>query len=464
MIPKIAHDPSTFFFFTYFGTRARNPQSFVETVPTAAERGGDFSQTLELNGGSLVPVRLFAPGTSQPLPGNAIPKSLINPAAAGLLSYIPLPNQPGTVNNYELQTAAPQDTDNLNGRVQRNITAKDRLGFHFSFQRRDGGTPQAYGFLDSVSGTGLETDLSWTRTISARIISNAQVSFNRNTNETTPFFANGANIAAELGITGTSGNPVNFGPPTLNFTNFGALSDGAPVLTLGPQDELPAADARPPHLPPESAGWAGAGQDAELERRLRTWAIPGALLGFALVHVTGPGRFLMRAFFGREVHECGHALTGWLFGFPSVPLLWVSISSAHRSPLAILAIAAGLASLAVWRWRAKDRRAATVWAGLLVLQLAASLGSSERTAQMFITFGGDAGCLVLGPLLMALFLLGPDRWVNRGWLRWGYLVIGAAAFVDVFSEWWAARTDVDRIPFGEIEGVGLSDPSKLNEI
>lgn len=231
VIPKIAHDPSTFFFFTYFGTRARNPQSFVETVPTAAERGGDFSQTLELNGGSLVPVRLFAPGTSQPLPGNAIPKSLINPAAAGLLSYIPLPNQPGTVNNYEFQTAAPQDTDNLNGRIQRNISAKDRLGFHFSFQRRDGGTPQAYGFLDSVSGTGLETDLSWTRTISARIISNAQVSFNRNTNETTPFFANGANIAAELGITGTSGSPVNFGPPTLNFTNFGALSDGAPVLT-----------------------------------------------------------------------------------------------------------------------------------------------------------------------------------------------------------------------------------------
>jgi hypothetical protein len=243
-----------------------------------------------------------------------------------------------------------------------------------------------------------------------------------------------------------------------------AVPDDAPVLTLGPQDELPAAAARPPHLPPESAGWAGAGQDAQLERRLRTWAIPGALLGFALVHATGPGRFLMRAFFGREVHECGHALTGWLFGFPSVPLLWVSISSAHHSPLAILAIAAGLASVAVWRGRAGDRRWATVWAGLLVLQLAASLGSSERTAQMFITFGGDAGCLVLGPLLMALFLLGPERWVNRGWLRWGYLVIGAAAFVDVFSGWWAARTDVDRIPFGEIEGVGLSDPSKLNEI
>jgi len=57
------------------------------------------------------------------------------------------------------------------------------------------------------------------------------VTFNRNRNQTTPFFANGADVAAELGIAGTSTNPVDFGPPNLNFTNFGALSDGQPVLT-----------------------------------------------------------------------------------------------------------------------------------------------------------------------------------------------------------------------------------------
>ncbi len=231
VIPKVVHDPSTFFFVTYFATRARNPMSFTETVPTAAERGGDFSQTLESNGTTLVPVRLFAPGTNQPLAGNIVPASLINPASAGLLHFIPLPNQPGTINNYQFQTAAPQDTDNVSARVQRNITAKDRLAFHFSFQRRDGGVPNAFGFLDSMSGTGLESDLSWTRTLSARVISTAQIRFNRNTNETTPYFANGADVAAGLGITGTSNNPVNFGPPTVNFTNFGALSDGSPVLT-----------------------------------------------------------------------------------------------------------------------------------------------------------------------------------------------------------------------------------------
>ncbi len=63
------------------------------------------------------------------------------------------------------------------------------------------------------------------------LVSTAQVTFNRNVNQTTPFFANGANVAAELGIPGTSSNPLSFGPPNLNFTNFGALSDASPVLT-----------------------------------------------------------------------------------------------------------------------------------------------------------------------------------------------------------------------------------------
>jgi heme A synthase len=42
-------------------------------------------------------------------------------------------------------------------------------------------------------------------------------------------------------------------------------------------------------------------------------------------------------------------------------------------------------------------------------------------------------------------------------------VIGAAALVDAGNTWWAARTNVDVIPFGEQEGVGLSDPSRLTE-
>ena len=135
------------------------------------------------------------------------------------------------MNNYELFCSVPQDTDNVSLRIQRNITKKDRLSFHINGQRRDGDQAQTFGFLDTISGYGLRTSVGWTRNLSARIVSNAQVTFNRNRSETTPFFANGTDVATELGIAGTSSNPLNYGPPNLNFTNFAALSDATPILT-----------------------------------------------------------------------------------------------------------------------------------------------------------------------------------------------------------------------------------------
>ncbi len=228
VIPKLVKDPSTNFFISYFGTRAKNAAPVVTTVPTELERQGNFSQTV-LPG---IPVQLYDPVTRQPFAQNIIPATRLDPIARKLLSFFPLPNQLGPVNNYEAFYAVPQNTDNASLRIQRNITKADRLSFRINGQRREGRpSPQLFGFLDSTSGYGLNANLGWTRNISPRIVSNAQVTFNRNRSETTPFFANGADVAAELGIAGTSSNPLNYGPPNLNFTNFGALSDANPILT-----------------------------------------------------------------------------------------------------------------------------------------------------------------------------------------------------------------------------------------
>jgi len=227
VIPKLVKDPSTFFFLSYFGTRSRNPYTAVATVPTGLERQGDFAQSVQAGG----PIQIFDPSTRLPFSGNIIPASRLDPIAQKLLNYFPLPNQPGLVNNYQFLASVPQDSDNFGLRIQRNVTKKDRLSFRLNLQRRDGAVDQVFGFQDSVSGSGLNTNLGWTRNLSARVVSNAQVTFNRNRSETTPFFANGANVAAELGIAGTSANPLNYGPPSLNFTNFGALSDATPILT-----------------------------------------------------------------------------------------------------------------------------------------------------------------------------------------------------------------------------------------
>src|SRR5581483_834391 len=92
LLGKIVKDPKTQFFLTYFGTRARTPELFTETVPTLAERNGDFSGATQSLGASApsVPLMLYNPTTHAPI-GNVIPPSLLNPTALGLLNFYPKP-------------------------------------------------------------------------------------------------------------------------------------------------------------------------------------------------------------------------------------------------------------------------------------------------------------------------------------------------------------------------------------
>ena len=235
VIPKLVKDPKTQFFITYFGTRARTPQLFTETVPTAAERMGNFSSALQVVGNSAtpVPVTIYNPTTRQPYAGNVLPSSSISPIALGLLNLYPQANEPGLLsNNYQTETTQAANTDNLGIRVQRNVTSKDRLSVNFQYQRRDNTTAQPFGYADALTGYGTVVTLGYTHNFSTRLLSNFQIRFSRNYSDTIPYFSTlPGNLASELGIPGISSNPLNAGPPTLNFTNFGALSDSVSTLT-----------------------------------------------------------------------------------------------------------------------------------------------------------------------------------------------------------------------------------------
>jgi hypothetical protein len=223
-IPHLLKGDSTFFTLSYFGTRGQSAFYNVGTVPTAAERTGDFSQAFV---NRAVPT-IYNPSTGAPFSGNAIPSSLINPAAAGLLQYIPLPNLPGTVQNFEFVTAIPADTDNVSLRLNQNVGKNDRLALNESFQRRKTDSAQLFGFLDPGSGFGDNTDLSWTHNVGANGINTAHLTFNRNRTSQDSYFSFGPNVAVNLGIQGTSQAPINYGPPTLSFTNFASLTDALP--------------------------------------------------------------------------------------------------------------------------------------------------------------------------------------------------------------------------------------------
>lgn len=204
--------------------------------------------------------------------------------------------------------------------------------------------------------------------------------------------------------------------------------------------------------------------DPALEWKLRAVAVPAAV-GIALAfHASPTGHWLQRTVLSMMVHELGHAVTAWWSGFAALPTVWKTLIPETRSAVVSLGVLALEGWLVVRGWT--ERRSAWLAAGLALaaLQFVATLGTSVHRAQEAIVFGGDGGAMVLGTLLMLTFFAGPQSRLRTNHLRWGFLVIGAAALVDTCGTWFAARRDPDVIPFGEIEGVGLSDPSKLDEV
>jgi hypothetical protein len=213
----------------------------------------------------------------------------------------------------------------------------------------------------------------------------------------------------------------------------------------------------------ERAFWDGVADDVALEMRLRAVAIPAALLvATGIVVWSDFGHFFVRTFASMWVHEIGHAVAAWLCGYPAFPGPWFTPIAEKRSTILALALAGALVYSAFRSWKA-DRRALVAASGvLLAVQLCCTL-LGPREARQFIVFAGDGGCLVFGTLLMATVYAPAGSAVRKGWLRWGFLVIGAVSFADAFAQWWGARSDYDRIPFGHNEGAGLSDPSVLTE-
>jgi hypothetical protein len=72
----------------------------------------------------------------------------------------------------------------------------------------------------------------------SRRILTINYTFSRNRNLTSPFFAYHDNVAARLGIQGVSPDPLNWGPPTLNFTNFAGMSDATASLARSQTSSL----------------------------------------------------------------------------------------------------------------------------------------------------------------------------------------------------------------------------------
>ncbi|HEY4011282.1 MAG TPA: carboxypeptidase-like regulatory domain-containing protein, partial [Acidobacteriaceae bacterium] len=167
-IPKLYNGRNrTFFLFAWEKYQLKLGGVTLSTVPTAAERGGDFSDILgsassPVPGGTVVPGysydvlvnpctgqpvlynQIFDPRTTtqispgvfcrQPFPDNKIPTTLFSAATQTLIQGLPLPNQAptstdvsGYLNNYSYSSVAPNTNTTYTIRIDQNLTDKSKL-------------------------------------------------------------------------------------------------------------------------------------------------------------------------------------------------------------------------------------------------------------------------------------------------------------------------------------------------
>jgi hypothetical protein len=128
-LPKLHTQNKLFFFWSQEWQDQLAPVGAKNvTVPTALERTGNFSQSVDNNGKPLV---IRDPNTQQPVPGNIIPASQIYKIGQNLANLLPLPNTSGTGYNYTSQVSGqtPRREDLL--RMDYNATQNIRIFGHY---------------------------------------------------------------------------------------------------------------------------------------------------------------------------------------------------------------------------------------------------------------------------------------------------------------------------------------------
>ena len=252
-IPKIFNGGSKWFFFAgWNGSRGSTPYDSYSTVPTLAERAGDFSAATYKDGS---PVQIFDATTGEQLSykgqANVINPALISPAAAALLQYIPLPNVNTPTQNFHYVTNDNSNTDAVSLRLIHNFAstpsfgpfggggpggggggrggggrrAQNNINFGLNWSRNNTQTVNSFPSLAGNTNTqGLQATSGWTYG-NGRRTNLLRFTYNHNHVSTSNLYSNAANVAGLAGIEGVSADPFDFGLPSISFTDFGGLAD-----------------------------------------------------------------------------------------------------------------------------------------------------------------------------------------------------------------------------------------------
>jgi len=189
--PKLYHGKDrTFFFVTVDYNKYGNPFPNTTTVPTAAERTGDLSGLFAL--GSVADYQIYDPATTKlvdgkyvrnPIAGNLIPASRINPIARKLVEYWPLPNLNRVTGNFQVRDAMEhQRYKTVTSRVDHNFSEKHRTYLRFTWDRWN--VKQMNRFENAASGADMssrntQAGLDHVYAITPTLVLNAKLGYAR---------------------------------------------------------------------------------------------------------------------------------------------------------------------------------------------------------------------------------------------------------------------------------------------
>lgn len=249
-----------FFFASYQGIRARQPQVNANVVLSAAERTGDFSSTLTpaflaANGFNVIPGTIGArlggfnaacvggntwqqcfTATGGLIPGGTLG---MDPIALALMnSFVPLPNGPGNTFSFGAVTTQPR-THQLITREDFTLSSKDQLWGAFTYSHAPalqdlpftGASLPGFG---SQQGTDVrQFTVAWTHTFSPTTLNELRVGYTRLNFQTV--FPQKPVLPASVGFAINPQLPAEAGLPVIavNGGGLAATSGSGSGFTLG---------------------------------------------------------------------------------------------------------------------------------------------------------------------------------------------------------------------------------------
>ncbi len=223
----------TFFFVDYEGTRERQGQTIVTTVPTAAMKGGNF-QGVAANG-------IYDPTTTTPsgnsysrvrFPNDMIPASLFDPIAAQIVALYPAPQTSALANNYVANPLRQNTTDRGDVRIDHQITSTQNFFGRYSadssrlivpdtFNTVIGGNENAFAGPDSILGQNAVVGYNYV--ISPNVVAEYRLGFTKFKNFLLPTTLT-ASVWSQIPGRETS-DPFQPSAPIISPSGYGGLGN-----------------------------------------------------------------------------------------------------------------------------------------------------------------------------------------------------------------------------------------------